>query len=800
MDHIAQLAPALAGRYEIDREIGRGAMATVYMARDVRHHRKVALKVLDPTVTSMLGAERFEREIRITAQLTHPNIIPLLDSGTADGLLFYVTPFAEGESLRSRLDRERTLPVRDALRIAREVADALDGAHRHGVLHRDIKPDNILEVSGHAVVADFGIARAADAATQGNLTATGISLGTPAYMSPEQTAGERALDARADIYSLGCVLYEMLAGEPPFRANTMAALLAQHALQPVPSLRARRADVPEIVDQLVQRALAKDPADRFESAAAMRTALEAAGATATGVRISASTRRVSRHTPTVLLAAGVLVAIGLAVWRPKFQGASNAAAASAVRLAILPMANLSADPSDRYFADGMTDELITAMSGLGGLRVIARSSVLAYAGTTKTARDIGRELGVGAVLESTCRKAGEQLRITVRLVDAETQEDRWTEQYDRPMADVFAIQHDVALRVAQALKVKLVPAESRRVARRPTENLAAYDLYLRGNQLIENADIGPPRQVATDSAIALYQRAIALDSNFALAHAMLGQSYIFRMFGVEPGPVLRERATTEINRAAALDSNLAIVYKARSDLAYTREGGWRIEDAIRDNLHALALAPNLSDAHWSLASLLFHVGILEPARRELLTALALDPQNRTAPPRIARVWWYGQQYDSALAAMARYGGFPDEHGLVLGYLGRAQEGLAYVDSMQRSGRQATDMAAARAVLLARLGRRAESEAAIRQAIAVGESTSHFHHAAFSIASAYALMGRSDDALRWLERTASDGMPAYSLFANDPTLASLRADPRFVKFLAAEKERHERLTAILAGGR
>ena len=199
MDHIAQLAPALAGRYEIDREIGRGAMATVYMARDVRHHRKVALKVLDPTVTSMLGAERFEREIRITAQLTHPNIIPLLDSGTAAGLLFYVTPFAEGESLRSRLDRERTLPVRDALRIAREVADALDGAHRQGVLHRDIKPDNILEVSGHAVVADFGIARAADAATQGNLTATGISLGTPAYMSPEQTAGERALDARADI-------------------------------------------------------------------------------------------------------------------------------------------------------------------------------------------------------------------------------------------------------------------------------------------------------------------------------------------------------------------------------------------------------------------------------------------------------------------------------------------------------------------------------------------------------------------------------------------------------------------------
>jgi serine/threonine-protein kinase len=794
VDLLSQLNAALAGRYVVERQIGAGAMATVFLARDVRHDRRVALKLLDPTLTSMLGAERFVREIRITAQLAHPNIIPLLDSGSADGLLFYVTPLADGESLRTRLDRESRLPVADALRIAREVADALDGAHQQGVLHRDIKPDNILSVSGHAVVADFGIARAVDAAAvDGNFTATGVSLGTPTYMSPEQGAAEHAIDGRADVYSLGCVLYEMLTGEPPFRAGNTAALMAQHALQPVPSVRGKRPDASDAIDRVIERALAKQPDDRFASAAEMRAALEAVS----GTRDNAATAPRLRATRRVALgaAAVALLAIAAAVWRPSRSGTTAAAA----RLAVLPMANLSADPADRYFVDGMTDELISVMSGLGGLRVIARSSVLGYAGTTKTARDVGRELGVGTVLESTCRKVGTQLLITVHLVDAATQEDRWTEQYNRQLADVFEIQHDVAVRVAEALKVRLLPAETRRVAHKPTENLAAYDLYLRATHLGESNQLGQATTAELDSAIALLQGAVGLDSGFALAHAALAHAYSDKNFNYEPGPVLHGRAAAEIDRALALDSGLATAYKARADLEFTREGGWRLEDAIRDQRHAIALEPNLAEAHATLGASLFHAGLVEPALRELRTTMQLDPRNKWAPPRIARVFWYGQHYDSALAAM-RYGGFPEEHGLVLGYLGRPAEGLAYVDSVERGEGKRSDMASVRAVLLARLGRRAAADSAIQRAIALGSAASHFHHAEFNIASANALMGRTDEALQWLERLANDGMPAYSLFVGDPTLSSIRGDPRFVKFLAAERERHDRLAAIALAAR
>jgi serine/threonine-protein kinase len=794
VDSVAHLNAALDGRYVVERQIGAGAMATVFVARDVRHDRRVALKLLDPTLTSMLGAERFLREIRITAQLTHPNIIPLFDSGSADGLLFYVTPLADGESLRTRLDREGRLPIADALRIAREVADALDGAHGKGVLHRDIKPDNILSVSGHAVVADFGIARAVDAAAvDGTLTATGVSLGTPTYMSPEQTAAEPT-DGRADVYSLGCVLFETLAGEPPFRANNAAALIAAHALEAVPSIRARRPEVPGAVDLVIQRALAKQPDDRFASAAEMRSALDAAGAFETREHTRASPGFRVTLRAALVAAAVVLLAIVIAVWRPS-RSTTNAA----VRLAVLPMANLSADPADRYFVEGMTDELISAMSGLGGLRVIARSSVLGYAGTTKTARDVGRELGVGAVLESTCRKVGARLLITVHLVDVATQEDRWTDQYNREVADVFEIQHDVAVRVAQALKVRLLPAERQRVARKPTENLAAYDLYLRATHLGESNRLGQVTPVQLDSAIALLQGAIGLDSSFALAHATLAHAYSDKNFNYEPGPVLHGRAAAEIDRALALDSGLATAYKARADLEFTREGGWRLEDAIRDQMHAIALEPNLAEAHATLGASLFHAGLVEPALRELRTTMQLDPRNKWAPPRIARVFWYGQHYDSALAAM-RYGGFPEEHGLVLGYLGRPAEGLAYVDSVERGQGERSDMASVRAVLLARLGRRAAADSAIQRAITLGSAASHFHHAEFNIASANALMGRTDQALQWLERVANDGMPAYSLFANDPALASIRRDPRFAKFLAAERERHARLEAILGSVR
>jgi len=795
------LVAALNERYRIEREIGRGGMARVYLARDIRHERDVAIKVLDPQLSAMLGAERFLREIRITAQLTHPNIIALLDSGQAGELLYYVTPFAPGESLRARLAREGQLPVRDALRIAREMADALDVAHRAGIVHRDVKPENVLLIGGHAVVCDFGIARALSAAANDSLTQTGVSLGTPAYMSPEQAVGAPNIDARADIYALGCVLYELLAGDPPFTGSNVQRIMAQHATSPVPSVRLARPAAPETIERVVTRALEKVPADRFATAGEMRdaidTILEASDTSGVGVQAVAP----RRWRPRVVVASLALAAVGLAaalIWRRDAGSSAPAVDGLATRVAVLPMVNLSSEPRDQYLADGMTEELISTLSNIGGLHVIARGSVLAYAGTKQSAAEIGHALNVGSLVESTYQKVGNQLRIRVHLVDVATQEDRWTEPYDREanVANVFAIQREISTRVAQALRVRLLPAESQRVGKRPTDNSEAYDLYLRARLLLHDRVNSPALRASVDTATEMLREAVALDPSFAAGHAELARVYIVKLFNFEPNSDFRQRADAEIRRALALDSTLAEAYFARGDLAYTRESGWQLENAMRDYRQALVLKPNFADVHGALGTLLFHVGLLDDARRELDMTMMLDPANRFVPPRISRTMWYAQKFDSALARMERGWGFKEEHALVLGYLGRAVEGIGVLDNRSSGGQPGYDATAARAVLLARLGRRAEAEAQIEATTKSDARGSHFHHAEFAIGSAYALLGRNAEAERWLEQMANDGMPNYALLVNDPTLATLRGDPKFQQFLSRERARNERLQAIM----
>ena len=803
---LSTLAAALAGRYTIERELGRGGMACVYLAHDIRHDRDVAIKVLDPQLSAILGGERFLREIRITAQLAHPNIIPLLDSGQARDLLYYVTPLATDESLRARLTRESQLPLREALRIAREVADALDAAHRAGIVHRDVKPENVLFISGHAVVCDFGIARALSAAANESLTQTGISLGTPAYMSPEQALAMPNIDARTDIYALGCVLYEMLAGDPPFTGSNPQRVIAQHASSVVPSVRLARPVVPEPVDRILERALAKTPADRFASAAEMRDAIDRVVDGKGGVPIAQkSWWGLSSRVALVVtaLTIGVVAGAGLLRYAATMRNVADRAVAN--RIAVLPMTTLSAGAEDRYFAEGMTDELISTLSRIGGLHVIARSSVLAYADGKTPIKTLARELRVASVIESSLQKQGNRLYMRVHLVDARTEEDRWSMPYDREasVANLVEIQRDVSTRIAQALRVQLLPSESQRMARRPTDNFDAYDLYVRARAFEndrQNSSFGPE----LDTAARMLEQALAIDSGFADAHAALARVHINRLFNVAPNNTEDQRiARLEIARALALDSGSAEAYFARGDLAYTREAGWKLEDAMRDYKRALRIKPNDADVHAALASLLFHVGLLQDARQEFDTTLSLDPANRFAPPRIGRILWYQQRYDSALALARERPDWlpPAERALVLGYVGRAAEGLVYLDSIApslaplRAAGAQSDIAAVRAVLLARLGR--SPDALIRRAIELGQAASHFHHAEFAIASAYALSGRRADAISWLERMADDGMPCYELIAGDPTLASLRADPRFTAFMNLQWARYERLRAVLA---
>src|SRR5881296_2071172 len=325
-DQLAHLKAALAARYALERELGRGGMATVYLARDLRHGRLVAIKVLRPEIAAALGPERFLREIEVAARLTHPHILPLHDSGAAQGSLYYVMPYVESETLRERLEREGQLPLEQAVQIAREVADALSYAHSHDVVHRDIKPENILFESGHAVVSDFGIARAITATAGATLTETGIVIGTPAYMSPEQASGTDPIDGRSDVYSLGCVLYEMLAGEPPYTGPSAQIVISKRLTDPVPSVRRLREGIPGAIDAAVSRALAKAAADRFATAALFAEALAAPPAIPAPVHPSRRGRPLlgRRLAYGVGLAAlAVLAAIGIFPRSPARSGTSH---------------------------------------------------------------------------------------------------------------------------------------------------------------------------------------------------------------------------------------------------------------------------------------------------------------------------------------------------------------------------------------------------------------------------------------------------------------------------------------------
>jgi len=389
-------------------------MGIVYLAQDQKHHRQVAIKVLKSDVAAALGRERFLREIETAAGLSHPHILPLHDSGDADGLLYYVIPYVDGESLRERLDRDRQLTLDDALQIAREVADALGYAHSHNILHRDIKPANILLSAGHALVTDFGIARTITATGGGQLTEVGTPLGTPAYMSPEQVDGSQYIDGRADIYSLGCVLFEMLVGEPPFRGSTLTAIIANRLSSSTPSPRATRALVPEAIDAAVRKAMASLPADRFSKAAQFAEALGTAGA----------------------------------------SGPSPAAAPDR-SIAVLPFTNQSSDPETEYFSDGIAEEIINALAQLPGLQVAARTSSFAFKGKGADIAEVGAKLKVATVLDGSVRKAGNRVRITAQLVSVSDGYHLWSERYDSELDDVFAIQDHIARAIAQRFEVML---------------------------------------------------------------------------------------------------------------------------------------------------------------------------------------------------------------------------------------------------------------------------------------------------------------------------------------------------------
>jgi serine/threonine-protein kinase len=623
----AGLAAALADRYRFLREAGQGGMATVYLAEDTRHHRQVAIKVLRPEIAMALGADRFLREIEIAANLRHPHILPLYDSGSAAGSLFYVMPFVEGESLRTRLQRERELPIDDALRIAREVADALSYAHARGIVHRDIKPENILIESGHAVIADFGIAKAVAAAGEATaLTATGMSVGTPAYMSPEQAAGGGDVDGRSDLYSLACVFYEMLAGQPPFSGPTVEAVVRQHLTVPAPPVTQFRPAVPAAVSDALARALAKNPADRFNPVGQFAAALGEPGATGPVIAVPRATTR-WRPVAYGLLALGLAVAAWTLLRKP-----SAPPAESPNSLAVLPFENLGGDTATAPFILGMHSEIVTQLTKLPGLQVASRRAALRYRDSNKDAREIADELGVVSLLTGSVQRAGNQVRFSVALADARSGQELWAESYSRQFTaeNLFEVQAEIARSVAAALSVELSERQAEEIARPPTSNLAALDLYYRAMPLWDNRGVG-----ALDTLAEQYlERAVALDPAFAAAWSLLALQRSWDLRVSNSVDTLPAWTAVERTRALAPGSLEAVLatgyyrYYARADFA----------GALAELDEADRLLPNSSEIMDAMGLLARRLGRWGEAVERFRRATQLDPRDPNSATNLAETY------------------------------------------------------------------------------------------------------------------------------------------------------------------
>jgi serine/threonine-protein kinase len=598
-----RLLQSLEGRYTIERPLGAGGMAVVYLAHDPRHDRHVAVKVLRPEVSAEIGAERFLREIKMAAGLTHPHILPVYDSGQAGDLLFYVMPSMEGNSLREKLDKEKQLPLDVALRIAREVASALDYAHRHKVVHRDIKPENILLHDGSAMVADFGIGKALTSG--GSITKTGIAIGTPSYMSPEQASGESEVDGRSDLYSLGCVLYEMLTGEPPFTGPTVQSIIAKRFMSPIPKIRATR-DVPEPVDALVSRTLARTPVDRPASAGALAEAIEQL------------LRGGNRTTPT---------------------GSTTEGRAAQKSVAVMPLTNMSADPENEYFSDGMTEEVINALAKVPGLQVASRSSCFAFKGKPIDVREVGDKLGVATVLEGSVRKVGNRIRIAAQLVSVENGYQLWSETFDRQLEDVFAIQDEISRAIAEALKLRLV-RDQNALAAHPT-NLEAYNNYLKGR-----FHFSRDTEAGLRKSLEFYQHVLLQDPGYGRAYAGIADCWCSLADDWVAPDDAYPRAKSAAQRALEFDPDLAEAMTSLGKVLAWYE--WKFSEGEHHLRRAVALNPNYAEAHWSFGSVLPAVGLLDEAIGEMRKALVLDPLYPQYSRWLSRFLLYSGQLDAAM--------------------------------------------------------------------------------------------------------------------------------------------------------
>jgi eukaryotic-like serine/threonine-protein kinase len=810
---LAESRPKQVGPYKIERILGAGGMGEVYLAEDTRLNRKVAIKFLTPArELNEQGHRRFLREARAAAKLDHPNVCAIYEINEV-GVPFIVMPYIEGETLDSRMKRQR-LELSEALSIAIQVADALAEAHAQRVVHRDIKPANIIITPrGQAKVMDFGLAKISanevgtSEAPSITLTTPGLIMGTLPYMSPEQVRGEE-LDERSDVFSFGVVLYEMLTGNQPFECESGAATAAAILTREPPSITHFLPDSPVELQQIVQTCLKKDVEGRYQTMSDVASDIHCIARppiypTSEGAqtkilfadRISAqsSVTRVkpSSLKPVLAIAAGLIVIaiVVISTFYARRGPVGSTSRSQISSLAVLPLNNLSGDVKQEYFADGMTEAVTAALGRISALRVISRTSVMQYKTINKSLPEIAHDLNVDAIIEGSVQRSGNQVRVTVNLIRAQTDEQLWTQTYNRDLSDVLAFQSEVASAIAREIQVTLTPQEKANLAGGRQVNSEAYDNYLLGKF---------HETVLTDSenqqAIKLLEHAVAQDPNFAIGYAELAQAYTRRLNSFAPGePEWEKKAMNAVEKALLLDPNVAEAYLARGVLLWTHSHGFPHEAVVAEYRKALSLNPNFDEAHHQLAVVFLHIGFFDEALNEIQTAIAINPSNTYAQYRLGSVYLYQGRTVEALSVYEKYrdvSANPEYQPIwALFDLGRKDEALERVkEAMRRDPDDAGGIIGSmKAMLAAATGDRGEAEALIKVAGSKQKGFIHFHHTAYNIACAYALMNQPEEAVEWLQKAADDGLPCYSLFLRDQNLSALRNDPGFINFMEKQKE-------------
>ena len=735
-------------------------MATVYLAQDLKHSRKVAIKVLRPELAAAIGVERFVREIEIAAHLTHPHILPLFDSGQADGLLYYVMPYVEGESLRDRLSREGKLPVATAVRLTDQIASALTHAHEAGIVHRDIKPENILLVGDQAIVADFGIARALQTAGGATLTGTGFVLGTPAYMSPEQALGSGDVDASTDVYALGCMLYEMVAGKTPFAGATPQALLAQHAAQPLPSLRSVNPSLPAYLERAIERAMAKEPADRFSTASAFAEVLT------TETLVAPLKRRVWRRRAALAMTA--LAVVAAASW-----GVRHLAGRTGPRtLAVMPLTNLSGDSTQQYLVQGVHEALISELAQLG-VSMIARTTMLKYLSSAKSIAEIARELGVDGIIEGSVFRQGDSLAISARLYRGADERELWAGSYDGALPNAVALYRGFARAIAGAIHLQLSPEEQDRLSRAAPVNPAVYEAYLKGMYHLTRATPEDFQQ-----ALGYFDGALEQNPADPLAYTGVAFAYITLGHGPNPPPDAWPRARAAAERAVRLDSTLPEAWAALADIRTYYEWDWAgAEEAFE---RANQLNPSLPLNHYHHAWYLALFGRSDEAVAEHKRARELDPLTPLFTVWLPGLHLYlGQTKQALAAAQENIERYPD-HPIALLVLGRsAAESGKYDEAIAAHEK----MASLNPFLKGGLGHTYAVSGRLndaRQILREIEAEPPSPWRAWTLADLYTALGEYDRAIESLYYRPPHAFIPWS--GRKPTLAPLRDDPRFKALL------------------